>query len=52
LPAATAWLAALLTPVVSVVAVAIASGEPFWVRQVLALALTLGGVTLAIRQRV
>jgi probable blue pigment (indigoidine) exporter len=35
-----------------VLAAAIALGEPFGVRQILALALTLGGVTLAIRQRV
>jgi drug/metabolite transporter (DMT)-like permease len=52
LPAATASLATLLTPVVGVIGAAIALGEPFGVRQMLALALTLGGVMLAIRQRV
>jgi drug/metabolite transporter (DMT)-like permease len=49
LPAATASLATLLTPVIGVVAAAIALGE---LRQMLALALTLGGVSPAIRLRV
>jgi drug/metabolite transporter (DMT)-like permease len=50
LPPATASMATLLTPVVGVVAAAIALGEPFGVRQMLALALPLGGVPLAIRK--
>jgi drug/metabolite transporter (DMT)-like permease len=51
LPPATASMAALLTPVVGVVVAAIALGEPFGVREGVALILILGGVSLAIRQR-
>jgi drug/metabolite transporter (DMT)-like permease len=51
-PPATASVATLLTSLVGVVAAAVALGEPLGVRQALALALTLGGVLLAIRQRV
>jgi drug/metabolite transporter (DMT)-like permease len=44
LPPATASMATLLTPVVGVVVAAIALGEPFGSREVIALMLTLGGV--------
>jgi drug/metabolite transporter (DMT)-like permease len=50
LPAATASMGTLLTPLVGVIVAAIALGEPLGMRQALALALTLGGVSLAIRQ--
>jgi len=52
LPPATASMATLLTPLVGVLAAAVALGEPLGLREALALALTLGGVSLAIRQRV
>lgn len=52
LPPAMASMGTLLTPLVGVVAAAVALGEPLGVQQMLALALTLGGVSLAIRQRV
>jgi drug/metabolite transporter (DMT)-like permease len=52
LPPALASMATLLTPLVGVVAAAIALGEPLGgVRQMLVLALTLGGVSLAIQRR-
>jgi drug/metabolite transporter (DMT)-like permease len=50
LPAATASMGTLLTPLVGVIVAAIALGEPLGMREALALALTLGGVSLAIRQ--
>ena len=50
LPPATASVATLLTPVIGVCAAAVALGEPFGTRQVAALALTIGGVALAIRR--
>ena len=50
LPPATASVATLLTPVIGVVAAALALGEPFGARQAAALAVTLGGVALAIRR--
>ena len=52
LPAATASMGTLLTPLVGVIVAAIALGEPLGVREALALALTLGGVSLAVRQSV
>ena len=45
---ATASVATLLTPLVGVVAAALALGEPLGAREALALALTLGGVALAL----
>jgi drug/metabolite transporter (DMT)-like permease len=48
LPPATASVATLLTPVVGVVAAGLALGEPLGVRELSALALTLGGVALAL----
>jgi drug/metabolite transporter (DMT)-like permease len=51
LPPATASMATLLTPLVGVLAAAVALGEPLGAREALALDLTLGGVSLAIRQR-
>lgn len=50
LPAQTASMATLLTPVVGVVAAAVALGEPLGPVRWLALALTLGGVALALRR--
>ena len=41
-------MATLLTPLVGVVAAALALGEPLGAREALALALTLGGVALAL----
>jgi drug/metabolite transporter (DMT)-like permease len=49
-PATTASMATLLTPVIGVVSAAALLGEPFGLRQVLALALTLSGVALALRR--
>jgi drug/metabolite transporter (DMT)-like permease len=43
-------MATLLTPVIGVVSAAALLGEPFGLRQVLALALTLSGVALALRR--
>lgn len=51
LPAATASVATLLTPVIGIVAAALALGEPFGLRELLALALTIGGVALALWKR-
>jgi len=51
LPPQTASMATLLTPVVGVVAAAAALGEPLGFVQWGALALTLGGVALALRRR-
>jgi drug/metabolite transporter (DMT)-like permease len=45
---ATASIATLLTPLVGVVAAALALGEPLGLREFLALGLTLGGVALAL----
>ena len=47
---ATATMATLLVPLVGVVAAALALGEPLGAREALALALTLGGVSLALRR--
>ncbi len=51
LPPANAAMATLITPVVGVLSGAIAIGEPLGAQQWLALALTLGGVALALRGR-
>ncbi len=50
LPPATASVATLLTPVVGVVAAALALGEPLGIREFLAMGLTIGGVALVLRQ--
>ena len=50
LPPQTASMATLLTPVVGVVMAAVTLGEPLGAVQWLALALTLGGVALALRR--
>lgn len=50
LPPSTASMATLLTPVIGVLAAAATLGEPFGPRQMLALALTLGGIALAVRR--
>jgi drug/metabolite transporter (DMT)-like permease len=49
LPASAASIGTLLAPVIGVCVAAIALGEPFGVREVVALSLTLGGVVLAVR---
>lgn len=51
LPAETAAVATLLTPVVGVAAAAIVLGEPFGVKEIAALALTIGGLALVLRKR-
>lgn len=50
LPPAMASMATLLVPLVGVVAAALALGEPLGAREALALALTLGGISLALRK--
>ena len=50
LPPALASVGTLLVPLVGVVAAALGLGEPLGAREGLALALTLGGVSLALRQ--
>jgi drug/metabolite transporter (DMT)-like permease len=50
LPPTTASLATLLTPVIGVVAAAFVLGEPLGPRETMALALTLAGIALALRQ--
>jgi drug/metabolite transporter (DMT)-like permease len=49
LPAGAAAIGTLLTPVVGVLAGAVALGEPLGLREALALGLTLGGILLALR---
>jgi drug/metabolite transporter (DMT)-like permease len=49
LPAATASIGTLLVPVVGVLAAAAMLHEPLGLRQIAALAITLGGVTVALR---
>lgn len=49
LPPALASVATLLTPVVGVLAAAIALGEPLGMKEAVAMTLTLGGVALALR---
>jgi drug/metabolite transporter (DMT)-like permease len=51
LPAEIAAMATLLTPVIGVVAAALALGEPFGMRQVAALVLVIGGLALVLRKR-
>ena len=50
LPPATASTGMLLVPVVGVVAAAAMVGEPLGLRVILAMVLTLGGVTLALQR--
>jgi drug/metabolite transporter (DMT)-like permease len=50
LPPSTASIGTLLVPVVGVTTAAYALGEPFGLREILALVLTLGGVALALRK--
>jgi drug/metabolite transporter (DMT)-like permease len=50
LPASTAALGTLVVPVIGVAAAAVLLGEPLGLREVLAAALTLGGVALAIQR--
>lgn len=49
LPPALASIATLLTPVVGVLAAAVSLGEPLGIKEILAMTLTLAGVTLALR---
>jgi drug/metabolite transporter (DMT)-like permease len=49
LPASVASVGTLVAPVVGVIAAALTLGEPFGLREILALVLTLGGVVLAAR---
>ena len=49
LPAATASIGTLLVPVIGVLASAAALGEPLGLREITALAFTLGGVAVALR---
>ena len=49
LPAATASIGTLLVPVVGVLSAAALLGEPFGMREFIALAVSLGGVALALR---
>jgi drug/metabolite transporter (DMT)-like permease len=48
LPAATAAMGTLIVPIIGVIAAAILLGEPLGAREIIAAALTLGGVALAI----
>lgn len=50
LPASTAALGTLTVPVIGVIAATLVLGEPLGARQVIAAALTLGGVALAIKR--
>ena len=50
LPPATASTGMLLVPIVGVVSAALMVGEPLGLREVLAMAFTLGGVTLALQR--
>ncbi len=50
LPASTAAMGTLIVPIIGVISAAILLGEPLGIREVLAAALTLGGVALAIRR--
>lgn len=51
LPAATASIATLLTPVIGVSAAAAVLGEPFGTKEVAALLLTIAGLALVLRKR-
>lgn len=50
LPPSTAAMGTLVVPVMGVIGAAIVLGEPLGLREVIAMALTLGGVTLALRK--
>lgn len=50
LPPATAAMGTLVVPVMGVIGAALVLGEPLGLREVVAMALTLGGVTLALRK--
>jgi len=50
LPASTAALGTLTVPVIGVIAATVVLGEPLGARQIIAAALTLGGVALAIKR--
>ena len=50
LPPSAASTGMLLVPLIGVISAAIILGEPFGIREVVAMALTLGGVTLALRK--
>lgn len=50
LPPATASISTLLTPVVGVLAAALMLGEPLGLKEMLALALTIGGLALVLRR--
>ena len=50
LPPATASIGTLLVPIVGVTTAAYALGEPFGVKEITALVLTLSGVALALRK--
>lgn len=50
LPASTAALGTLTVPVIGVIAATLVLGEPLGARQIIAAALTLGGVALAIKR--
>lgn len=50
LPPATASTGMLMVPVIGVVSAALVVGEPLGIREVLAMAFTLGGVTLALQR--
>lgn len=50
LPASTASVATLLTPVIGITSAALALGEPLGARQFAAMALTIGGVALVLRE--
>ena len=50
LPPATASTGMLLVPVIGVVSAAVMVGEPLGIKEVLAMAFTLGGVTLALQR--
>lgn len=50
LPAAMASMATLLTPVVGVLAAAVALGEPLAAREMMAMCLTIGGLALVLRK--
>lgn len=50
LPPSTAAMGTLVVPVMGVIGAAVVLGEPLGLREVIAMALTLGGVTLALRK--
>ena len=51
LPPETASVATLLTPIIGVSAAALVLGEPFGIKEMLALALTISGLALVLRRR-